>query len=160
MKFAGSERIAASRERVYDFVTDPRNFSKGIPEVRSVEVLGPDRFRVVAKLGVSSIGAPFVIDFHVTERDRPRRARLSARGRGAGSSVDLDIEVELSADGEATSMGWDVDAKVVGILASLGQRVMEPVASQIARGVFARIRENLEGGSSGGDLTSSEGSGV
>jgi len=144
MDLSGSEKVRAKREEVFDFVTDPRNFTSGIPDIKSVEVVGPDRFVVVAQLGGTSISAPFRIEFNVVEKQRPGHAKLEAHGRGAGSVVDMSITVDISEEHNGSTMDWRVHAVLGGLLASLGQRVLEPVAAKLTRGIFSRIRENLE----------------
>ena len=139
------ELIKAPRRRVFDFVTDPRNFSSGLPGVKAVRVTGPDRFDVTARLGVAAVGAVFKIAFVVSDNKSPEHARLSGHGMGSAGAIDLVIVVDLrEARGGGTELSWGVDAKVSGMLASLGGRVLNPVADTLAKGIFQRIRENLE----------------
>ena len=145
MQFSGKEEIKAPPEKVFDFLIDPQNFAKGIPDIKKIEVLGPDKFKVTAKLGISFLRGVFNIDFTVKEKERPKHTSLHGHGTGVGSAVDLDIDVDLEEKDGTTVMNWKADAKVAGMLASLGQRMINSVAEKLVREIFENIRKNLEG---------------
>lgn len=146
MEFSGTEIIKAPREKVFNFLTDPQNFSSGIPDIKKVEILSPDKFKVVAKLGISFLRGMFTIDFTVKEKESPSHARLTGHGTGVGSAVDLDITVDLEEDQDGnTVMKWRAEAKVAGMLASLGQRMLGSVAEKLVREIFENIHKNIEG---------------
>ena len=144
MEFSGSETIKAPREKVFDFLTDPKNFSSGIPDIKKIEIISPEKFKVVAKLGISFIRGTFTIDFDVVEKERPSHARLKGHGTGVGSAVDMDIVVDLEEQDSNTILKWKADAKVSGMLASLGQRMLGSVAEKIAREIFENIHKGME----------------
>ena len=144
MDFKGAELVRADRGTVFAYITDPRNFSSGIPDIQKVEVLDQDRFRVVAKLGVSVIRASFDIVFTISDRVQPSHVRLKGHGLGGGSAVDLEIAIDLSEEGAQTLLSWKSDAKVSGTLASLGQRVLSTVADRLVNEVFSSVRSSLE----------------
>lgn len=144
MQFSGREEIKAPPEKVFDFLIDPQNFAKGIPDIKKIEVISPDKFRVTAKLGISFLRGVFVIDFTIKEADRPKRADLHGHGSGVGSAVDLDINVNLEEKNGNTVMEWKADAKISGMLASLGQRMIGSVAEKLVRQIFENIKKNLE----------------
>ena len=144
MEFSGSETIKAPREKVFDFLTDPKNFSSGIPDIKKIEVISPEKFKVVAKLGISFLRGTFTIDFDVVEKERPSHTRLKGHGTGVGSAVDLDIVVDLEEQDSNTIMKWKADAKVAGMLASLGQRMLGSVAEKLVREIFENIHRGIE----------------
>ncbi len=152
MEFKGSELIHADREEVFRFLNDPENFSKGIPDIQEVGVLGPDRFSVVAKLGISMIKTNFTIVFDVSERTPPSHVKLRGHGLGSGSAVDLEITVDLQGGVTETALSWSAVATVSGTLASLGQRVLGAVAERLVKEVFGNLHASLE--SSGKPVTS------
>ena len=144
MEFKGYELIHSNQESVFDYLTNPENFSKGIPDIREVSVLGPDRFKIVAKLGISVIKAEFTILFTVFEKVPSSHVKLRGHGMGSGSAVDLDITVDLKGSGADATLNWTAFATVSGTLASLGQRVLGAVAERLVKDVFANIHAALE----------------
>jgi carbon monoxide dehydrogenase subunit G len=144
MEFKGSELIRAKREELFGFITDPQHFARGIPDIQDIKVMGPDRFKVVAKLGISVIKTNFDIIFEASERTPPSHVKLHGHGLGGGSAVDLEIAIDLKEAGKDTTLEWAAVATVSGKLASLGQRVLFAVADKLVKEVFGNVRASLE----------------
>jgi carbon monoxide dehydrogenase subunit G len=148
LEFSGTELIRSPVRKVFAFVSDPENFTTGIPDIESVQIKSADEFTVVAKLGLPLLRGIFTIDFLVKEKKEFSHARLVGHGTGMGSAIDLDIVVDLGEgrDGE-TQMRWRAEAKVAGRLASLGQRLLGSAAEKLVKEAFESIRKNLEASS-------------
>jgi carbon monoxide dehydrogenase subunit G len=144
LEFGGSELIRAQREEVFDFITDARHFCSGIPDIQSVRVLGPDRFSVTAKLGISVIRSTFDIDFEASEKTAPSHVKLFGHGISGGSAIDLEMTIDLEDRGPDTLLKWMTVVRVSGTLAGLGQRVLSAVADRYVKEVFGKIRGDLE----------------
>ena len=144
MEFKGSEIIHAGQGKVFDFLTDPLNFSNGIPDIQDVKVLGPGRFQVVAKLGISMIKTSFTINFDVSETVPSSHVKLRGHGLGSNSAIDLEITVDLKGGAKETVLEWSSVATVSGMLASLGQRVLGGVADKLVKEVFGNLHKALE----------------
>jgi carbon monoxide dehydrogenase subunit G len=144
LEFAGSELIRAQREEVFDFITDARHFSSGIPDIQSVRVLSPDRFSVTAKLGISVIRSTFDIDFEASEKTAPSHVKLFGHGISGGSAIDLETTIDLEDQGPGTILKWIAVVRVSGTLAALGRRVLSAVADRFVKEVFGKIRAELE----------------
>ncbi len=145
MRFEGTLDIAAPRERVWAFLTDPRQVTACAPDVQSVEVADPTHFRVVVRTGVGPIKATFTMNVEFAELAPPDRATVRARGQAPGSAVDMTNTLALDANGDRTTMRWASDVVVSGLIASVGARLMQGAADKTTQQVFACIKEKLEG---------------
>ncbi|MEM1525430.1 MAG: carbon monoxide dehydrogenase subunit G [Nitrososphaerales archaeon] len=143
-QFEGSEEIKAPLKKVFEFITNPENFSKGIPDIEEISVKSQDSFRVIAKLGISFLKGRFTTDFTVKEKREPEFISLYAHGSGLQSMVDANIKVNLISKNGSCLMKWEVDLKISGMIASLGQRVIEPVIKKIVDEIFGNIKRNVE----------------
>jgi uncharacterized protein len=145
LHFEGVFDVGATRAKVFELVTDPKQVAGCMPDLQKVDVRSPDEFDAVVKVGVSFIRGDFIMRFRTTEKDAPSSAKMMAHGSGLGSAVDMEIVVTLT-EGKAggTSMRWGADATVSGKIASLGQRLMESQAEKIIKNFFACFREKLE----------------
>lgn len=145
MRFQGTLDIAAPRERVWAFVTDPKAVSACAPDVQSVEVLEPSHFKLVVRAGVGPIRATFNLDVVFTELDAPARAKVRARGQAPGSAVEMTNTLELSEGTPGrTTMAWSSDVNVSGTIAQMGARLMQGTADKMTQQVFACIQSKLE----------------
>src|SRR5256885_313425 len=58
MRFEGTLDIAAPRDRVWSFLTDPTQVTTCAPDVQSLEVADPHHFKVVVRAGVGPDRTP------------------------------------------------------------------------------------------------------
>jgi molybdenum cofactor cytidylyltransferase len=147
MRFEGTVTIAAPRQAVWAFLTDPNKVAECAPGLESVEILVPNqRFRATAGIGFGSVKARFVTDVEWLDLDPPNRARMKAHGNAPGSAVDATSEMDLrdAADG-ATELRWSADVAVVGTIASLAARLMGGVTQKLTGAFFEEVKKRIEG---------------
>ncbi len=145
MKFAGTVQIAAPRDRVWSFVTDPNQVGQCGPGVESIEVLDATHFKATAKVGVGFISARFVVNMEIADQAEPERAVIKAHGQAPGSAVDATAEMALSGPAEGpTTMDWNADVSIAGTLASVGARLIEGTANKMIGQTFDCMRTRLE----------------
>jgi len=147
MRFEGTVEIAAPRDKVWAFVTDPTRVGQCGPGVETIEVVDPSHFKATAKVGIGFISARFNVDMEFAETHPPDRAVIKAHGQAPGSAVDATAEMRLSdgADG-GTRMDWNADVNIAGTLASVGARLIEGTANKMIGQTFDCMRTKLEGG--------------
>lgn len=151
MRFEGTLDIGAPRERVWAFLTDPRQVTACAPDVQSLEVTDPTHFRVAVRTGVGAVRATFALNVEFTELVPPERAGVRARGQAPGSAVDMKNALELAANGDHTTMRWSSDVIVSGMIASVGARLIQGAADKTTRQVFACVKQRLEGERAGSE---------
>lgn len=145
MQFAGTVEIAAPRDRVWAFVTDPQQVGRCGPGVQSIDVVDDTHFKVVAKVGVGFISARFTVDLEFAEMAAPESATILAHGQAPGSAVDARARMDLTdgTDG-GTVMAWSADVNLAGTLASVGARMIEGTANKMIGQTFDCMRSTLE----------------
>ena len=145
MKFSGTVAIAAPRDKVWTFVTDPNQVGQCGPGVESIDVIDDTHFKATAKVGIGFISARFVVNMEMAEQEPPDRAVIKAHGQAPGSAVDATAAMTLSdgADG-GTTMDWSADVTISGSLASLGARLIEGTANKMIGQTFDCMKSKLE----------------
>jgi len=147
MKFAGTVEIAAPRDKVWAFVSDPLQVGGCGPGVESIEQVDETHYKAVAKVGVGFISARFVGDIELVEQVAPDRAVIKVHGQAPGSAADATATMSLR-DGDApntTVMDYDADVVIAGTLASVGARLIEGTANKLTAQTFACAKAKLEG---------------
>jgi carbon monoxide dehydrogenase subunit G len=151
MHFEGTVQIAAPRDRVWAFVTDPNQVGQCGPGVESIDVIDDTHFKAKAKVGVGFISTRFVVNMEFAEMTPPDAATIKAHGQAPGSAVDATAQMRL-ADGDAggTTMDWSADVNISGTIASVGARLIEGTADKMIGQTFDCMKAKLEGGESSG----------
>jgi carbon monoxide dehydrogenase subunit G len=145
MQFNGTLEIAASRAKVWEFVTDPTQVGQCGPGVESIELVDPTHFRARAKVGIGFISAKFVVEGEMRDLVPPADAIVKVHGQAPGTAVDATATMRLS-DGAAggTVLGWSADVNIAGTLASVGARLIEGTANKMIAQTFACMKAKLE----------------
>ena len=145
MHFDGIVEVAAARERVWSFVSDPTRVAACAPDVDHLEVIDPTHFRVTVRAGIGPIRTTFAIDAEFTELREPEHAEVRATGSARGSAVEMSNVVDLDSAGDGrTAIRWRAEVNVSGAIANIGSRFMQAAADKTTRDVFACLKERLE----------------
>ena len=135
MKLQGSYRFDISRERLWDTLMDPAAVRGCVPGVRSFTVLAPDRYEIEVAVRVGVVSGSYKATLEVVEQTAPVSYRMVVQGSGARTNVKGEGGVALTAEDDGTTtLTFDGDVQVTGVLARAGQRLMSSVAkTQIDR---------------------------
>ena len=146
MHFEGSVEIAAPRDRVWAFVTDPSQVGRCGPGVESIEATDATHFKARAKVGIGFFSVHVVVDLELAELTPPEAATIKAHGQAPGGAVDATAHMRLSdGEGGVTRMDWDADVSIAGTLASMGSRMIEGTADKMIGQTFDCMKSKLEG---------------
>jgi carbon monoxide dehydrogenase subunit G len=144
MHYDGSFDVTAPKEKVYDFITDPNKVTTIFPDVQSVKIIDEDNFTLKAKVGMSFIRGTMDVKGSMTDKKKPTSVKLKARGTGLNSSVDLDstFTMEDGASG-GTHVSWAADAKMSGMIASVGSRLIDSAADKYVKQIIGSLQKKL-----------------
>ena len=146
MHLEGNVAIGASRQKVWESLTDPYFVSQCAPGLESMEIIEPNKkFQAVAGAGFGSIKITFKTDVEWLELDPPTKASMKVHGTAPGSAVDMTSAMILS-DGPdgSTNLNWTAEVVVLGTIASVAARLMQPMANLLIGALFKCIKGKIE----------------
>jgi carbon monoxide dehydrogenase subunit G len=149
MRVEGTKSLGASRERVWAVLNDPARMARLMPGVESFDVMDERRWRANVKIPLGLGGLRLSIDMEKTEEREPEFARLHAKGNGLGAILDMNTSFELSEGAGGTDMRWEADVRVAGTVASMGQRVIQPIVNQQVSNVLTALEREVQMSESG-----------
>jgi uncharacterized protein len=136
MKVEGTRRYEAPRERVWEVLNDPAEMAGLMPGVENFEIVDDTHWKAKVKVPLGLGSMKMSIDFEETESRPPEHASLHAQGKGVGAIMSMETQFDLSEDGGATEMRWQADVRILGQVASMGQRVVQPIVNQQVENVL------------------------
>lgn len=143
MNFDGTFEVNANKDMVFKTIMDPNEISGCIPGFKSLNVISPEEYSVVVRVGLAFIKGDFNIKFKVVESEPSSHAKLSGNGMGMGGTLDLQATIDLSEDAEKTKMDWKAEAKVGGKLGAMGQRIIGGQAQKIIKEMFSCLEKKF-----------------
>ncbi len=145
MKISGSHHLAVPRQRVWDALQDPAVLARTLPGCRSLEVTGPDQYAAVVDAGVGSIQGTYKGRVRLTDQDEPSTYHLTAEGAGTPGTIRAEATVRLEEADNGTTLHYDADAAVGGMIGGVGQRMIAGVANRTAGEFFTAVERELSG---------------
>ena len=130
MRVEGTRRYEAPRDHVWEVLNDPAEMAGLMPGVESFEIIDDTHWKAKVKVPLGLGSMKMSIDFEQTESRPPEHASLNAKGKGVGAIMSMETQFDLSEEGGATDMRWQADVRILGQVASMGQRVVQPIVNQ------------------------------
>jgi carbon monoxide dehydrogenase subunit G len=149
VKVSGERTFDAPVSTVWSVLNDPAQMAKTMPGVESFDVEDEKHWRAHVKVPLGLGGLRMSIDFEKTEEREPEFAKLHAKGNGVGAIMNMDTSFSLSEDGAGTNMQWEADVHILGPVASMGQRVLQPIVNQQVSQVLGALDKQVQEAKSG-----------
>jgi carbon monoxide dehydrogenase subunit G len=139
VKVEGEREFAAPRAKVWEVLNDPSRLAKTMPGVESFDIQDDRHWRANVKVPLGLGGLKMSIDFEKIEEREPEFAKLHAKGNGVGAIMNMDTAFHLTDADAGTHMKWEADVHILGPVASMGQRVLQPIVNQQVGSVLAAL---------------------
>lgn len=140
MKIEGTHQLSAPRERVFDALTDPSILQKCIPGCEQLEKTAENQYKAALAVGVGPIKGKFSATVVLQDLHRPERYSLSVEGTGQPGFVKGSGQLELRDENQSTIIAYSGDVNVGGLLASVGQRMIQATANMLIGRFFSALR--------------------
>ncbi len=143
MDMTGEQRIAASRQKVWEALNDPEVLRQCIPGCQSIEKLSDTEMTAKVLLQVGPVRATFSGKVTLSELDPPNGYKISGEGSGGvAGHAKGGASVRLKDDGPGfTLLSYVVHADVGGKIAQVGGRLIDSTAKKLAGEFFDRFGE-------------------
>jgi hypothetical protein len=143
MQMNDSQRIPASKDKVWAALNNPDILRQCIPGCQSLEMANPNEMTATVVLRVGPVKATFGGKVTLSDLDPPNSYRISGEGSGGiAGFAKGGATVKLSEEGaDVTILSYEVDAQIGGKLAQLGGRLIDSTAKKLTGEFFASFGE-------------------
>lgn len=143
MRFEGAIEAPIPPAGFYAFVTNPTKIISILPDVEEFKVLDDGHFSIKSKIGMSYIKGVVAMNFEIAEKRKDAFVKMVGRGQGVQSSIDMTMTIVLEQSGTGTRASWSAEAKVGGLLASVGSRLLDSVAERYVKQITENLRQKV-----------------
>lgn len=142
MDMTGEQRIAASRQTVWEALNDAEILQQCIPGADEVIKVSDTEFAATVTAKVGPVKAKFKGNVTLSDLDPPNGYTIAGEGKAGPAGFGKgEAKVSLAEDGDGTLMNYEVKATVGGKLAQLGSRLIDGVARKMAGDFFTAFNE-------------------
>lgn len=144
MKIEGTHKIEAPRERVFAALTDPAVLQRCIPGCEQMEKSGENSYNAKLTAGVGPVKGVFAATVSLSELVPPEHYKLIVEGKGQPGFVNGTGELSLKDAGGATEIQYTGEVNVGGLIASVGQRMIQGTATMLAGRFFKALESEMK----------------
>jgi uncharacterized protein len=145
--------VNAPPAAVWKFFEDIERVARCVPGVQSVEMLGPDRYKVLATQKVGFISATFEMTTQIESRDPLRSLALASVGKsvkGAVGNLRSKDRVDFVPTPEGgTRVTLTSEIAVGGMLGALGHKAIASKSKEITETFAQALQAELQADEAG-----------
>jgi hypothetical protein len=134
MQMNDSQRIPASREKVWMALNNPEVLKQCIPGCQELDMTSPTEMTAKVVIKVGPVKATFGGKVTLSDLDPPNAYEITGEGSGGVAGFakgGAAIRLEAIGDNE-TILHYEVDSQIGGKLAQLGGRLIDSTAKKLA----------------------------
>ena len=143
MKISGSNQIPFPVVQVWDALLDPAVLVRTIPGCERLETTGEHTYAMTVTAGVAAIRGTYAGTCALSDLDPHESLVMRLQGAGAPGTVDATVRVRFGESDGSTTVDWDSDAVVGGMVGGVGQRMLASVSKRMAGEFFDNVAAAL-----------------
>lgn len=146
MRLSGHATLQAPVERVWEALLDPAVLVRTIPGCERLETIADNEYAMTVTVGVAAVRGTYAGTCLLHDLVAPTSLRLTAEGSGAPGTIAADVEATLgSNDDGTTSISYECQMVVGGMIAGVGQRMLGSVSRRLTGEFLKAVDEVLLG---------------
>lgn len=145
MHLTGKHVLPASPDTLWNMLMDADTLARITPGVSKLELVEDDTYKAISDVKIGPVKGSFTGDLLVKDKVSPEQFLLKVIQNSKIGNVDADVLIKLnSIDANQTELEFDGNAKLSGLLARTGQRVLSGVANTLTKQFFKALENELE----------------
>ncbi len=145
MKITGKYRIKAPAALIWGLVIDPNILEKITPGIKTLEENGVDKYHAISEVRVGPVRGEFKGDLAIENKVEGESCLvvLDQKSKIGNATAEISMKLIPQEDGE-TEIQYTGEAKMSGMLARMGQRIMGGVISTLSKQFFKDLEKEIE----------------
>ena len=144
MKLSGSYEFDATREKVWQTLTDPTSLSACIPGCEKMEALGNDEYAATVTIAMGPIRSKFDAKVKMIDMKPYDSYSLVIEGNGPSGFVRGESQIKLTENNGKTTVDVESESSSGGLLARVGQRMMESFSKNMMERFFTCLQQSVK----------------
>lgn len=146
MKIEGDYSLKASPAIIWEKLLDTETLARITPGVTHLEMTEPDQFIATSEIKIGPVQGAFKGNLAIKDKKEPEGFTLvlSQKSKIGNASAEVKLNI-LPQENEETKVRYEGKAKLSGLLARTGQRVIGGVVKTLAKQFFKALEVELNG---------------
>jgi carbon monoxide dehydrogenase subunit G len=144
MHLKGTHLFNAPPESIWPLLMDAETLARITPGVSRLEPISADQYKAVADVKIGPVKGTFTGALDVAEKQEPESFVLHIKQNSKIGNVSADVSIGLSRqESGQTALSFDGKARLSGLLARTGQRVLSGVANTLSKQFFKALEDEI-----------------
>lgn len=144
VNFSGSETINVAPQDLWNAVIEPSVLQKCVPGCTDMRAVGDAEYVMTLDLKVAAVGGSFKGKIALSDLSPPNSCTISVSGQGTlGTGTGTAKAVISDAGDNSSTISYEADGDVGGLVAGVGQRVLMGVAKHLTRQFFTALKAHF-----------------
>ncbi len=144
MTLNGTYTVNAPAQTVWNMLMDPDTLARVTPGITSLERIDADNFKAVAEVKFGPVGGAFSGNLKISDRKEPEHFTLEIQQNSKIGNANAVVRLHMKALSDSqTEVSFEGDVKLSGMLATMGGRVVTPVANMLSKQFFEALEQEL-----------------
>ena len=144
MDVKGEVIVEAEQDVVWDALNDKEVLKVATPGCKSLNEVEPNHYKAEVSLGIAAVRGQYEADIKILDKQEPEQYRLIMNANSSMGFVEGDAVVTLDYFEGQTKIMYDGTAKVGGLIAGTGQRILSGIAKMIVKDFFKKIAKEIK----------------
>jgi carbon monoxide dehydrogenase subunit G len=145
LKIGGAHTVPAEQLRAYTLLQDPEILAKCMPGCDHLAKIGEDEYEMKMKMAISSVQGLFGGKVRIADQNAPESFRLIVEGSGKVGFMKGEGLLTLVPADVATEVRYDGEVQVGGMIAGVGQRLLDATAKFVIKKFFEKFSGLIAG---------------
>ena len=143
MEFTATYRFPSPVPAVWNLLMDPNAIAGCLPGCRELVPVGGDRYQAELTFSVAAISGTFEVTIALLDLMPPKSYRLSVEATGKPGFARGSAFIQLQAVEDGTEVIVSANAEAGGLIARVGQRLLDSVARMTMDGFFGCLAKRI-----------------
>ncbi len=145
MDLNGSHILNASPDRVWSMLMDTDILARIVPGITTLEKTAENEYKAIAQVKMGPVNGSFSGGLTMQDIREGEGYTLNVQQNSKIGNADATVTIDLkSVEDNQTELTFDGKAKLSGLLARTGNRVMSGVANSLTKQFFENFEEEIE----------------
>lgn len=147
MQLSGKNIVNAKPENVWALLMDPEALARIVPGISRLEKNGENKFKSILEIKLGPVNGAFTGEFQLEDiipnKGFTLKVLQNSKIGNANASIKIDL---LKPEPTRTTISFNGEVKMTGLLAGMGQRIMGGVSNTLTKQFFTNLERELEKG--------------
>ena len=147
MQLNGSHILNAPVSKIWTMLMDTDTLARVVPGVSRLEKTAENEYNAIAEIKLGPVSGSFSGTLSLGDIQENEGYTLHVKQNSKIGNADATVKIVLkSLDDAQTEISFDGDARLSGLLARTGNRVISGVATTLTKQFFNNFEEELKDG--------------